>query len=279
MPDIVPLRPGLWLIETRLEDFDVRGVVLSGKRRAVVWDTLACPAHMEGVAELAGDLPLSVVYSHGDWDHVWGTDGLSRTWEEVVAHEGCGARFLGEIPRVLEEKRASVPGIYDGVKLVPPTRTFRTRLTLDLGDVTLDLHALPGHTSDTIVGHVPEWGLLLGGDAVEDPLPFLNPGARVMEWARGLEGWAGRLEESAPAHREEDRPDPRGGTGPGTRAGTSPPAALVVPSHGPVGGTGLLRANARYLRDLAAGKEPELTGSLTRFYRETHEANRILARG
>ena len=286
MSNLVPLRPGLWLVETRLEDFDVRGVVVCGRKQGVVWDTLARPADMKGVADLMGDLPFTVVYSHGDWDHVWGTVGLGGSWEAVLAHETCGPRFLEEIPLTLEEKRASAPGEYDGVTLVLPTRTFRNRLILDLGGVTLELHSLPGHTPDTIVGYLPEWGILLGGDAVEDPLPFLNPGCPVEGWSRALEEWAEALEARPHArHRRaltlED--EGRAGVVAGSLAGTPGrgplPSPLVIPSHGPIAGTGLLRANARYLRDLAEGKEPELPGKLTAFYRETHAANRVLARG
>lgn len=281
-------------METRLEDFDVRGAVVRGRSRVVIWDTLARPGDMGGVAGTTGDLPVSVVYSHGDWDHVWGTGGLGRGWEEVVAHEKCGSRFEEEIPGTLAERRASAPGEYDGVTLVPPTRTFRERLDLDLGGVTLELHSLPGHTPDTIVGVLPEWGILLGGDAVEDPLPYLNAGVFLEEWAEGLEGWAGRLDQWGRTANGVD-PVPERATGvdpvrgalkgmvsghppaPESALAQSPPSPLVIPAHGSIGGTGLLLANARYLRDLAAGREPELPTGLTPFYRDTHAANRGLA--
>jgi glyoxylase-like metal-dependent hydrolase (beta-lactamase superfamily II) len=291
---LVPLRPGLWLVETLVEDFEVRSAVVRGRNRVVIWDTLARPADMGGVAGTAGDLPVSVVYSHGDWDHVWGTGGIGRRWEEVVAHEECGSRFVEEIPGTLAERRASAPEEYDGVTLVPPTRTFRERLDLDLGGVTLELHSLPGHTPDTIVGHLPEWGILLGGDAVEEPLPFLNAGVFLEEWADGLEGWAGTLDQWGRTAKGVDPPrgaakgvDPVPGAPCGIGSG-HPPAPesalaqsshspLVIPAHGSIGGTGLLLANARYLRDLAAGREPELPKDLTPFYRDTHAANRGLA--
>jgi hypothetical protein len=230
---------------------------------------------------VTGDLPVSVVYSHGDWDHVWGTGGIGRRWEEVVAHEECGSRFVEEIPGTLAERRASAPGEYDGVTLVPPTHTFREQLDLDLGGVTLELHSLPGHTPDTIVGVLPEWGILLGGDAVEDPLPYLNAGVFLEEWAEGLEGWARTLDQWGRAANGIDPvPGAANGIGSGhppapeSSLAQPPPSPLVIPAHGSIGGTGLLLANARYLRDLAAGREPELPTGLTPFYRDTHAANR-----
>lgn len=244
MSDITRLRPGLWIVEAALEDFDVRAVVLAGSRRAIVWDTLARPSDMEGVAELVPDLPLTVVYSHGDWDHVWGTGGLARRPDEVVAHEGCKPRFRTELPATLLERREQAPGSYDGVTLTPPDRVFRERLRLELGGLALELHSLPGHTPDSIVGFVPGWGLFLAGDAVETPVPFLTRDSGPMAWAEALERWASRLENS-----------------------------LVVPSHGPLGGAELLRDNASYLTALAEGRVPSLPMGMTPFYRETHAAN------
>jgi glyoxylase-like metal-dependent hydrolase (beta-lactamase superfamily II) len=269
-PDIVALRPGLWLVETRAEAFDVRAAVVAGAARSVVWDTLSRPSDMEGVAELTGDLPFWVAYSHGDWDHVWGTGGLPRDWEGIVAHEACGSRFRDDIPGTLAEKAASEPDLYGSVTLLPPTRTFRRRTTLELGGITLELHSLPGHTPDTIVGYIPQWNILLGGDAVEHPLPFLNSGSGIEGWVRGLERWAARLEAAGKGAAE-------GNLG-GKEPGLVPPLPVVIPSHGPVGGPHLLRTNARYLRELAAGREPELPPGLTPFYRETHAANLVLAR-
>lgn len=253
-----------------MEDFHVRGAVVAGSRRAVVWDTLARPAHMGGVAELARDLPLTVVYTHGDWDHVWGTAGLTRPWAEILAHEACGARFAGELQATLAERRVSSPGEYDDVVLIPPTRTFRGAVTLDLGGITLELHPLPGHTPDTVVGFVPEWGVLLAGDAVETPLPFLNPGSPAESWMASLEAWAQKLDGWA-RDLERRTLGPEGHPGAGGRH------PLVIPSHGPVGGTELLRQNARYLRKLLSGEEPELSPDLSPFYLQTHEANRTLA--
>ena len=253
MPELLPLLPGLWSVETHLADFDVRGAVVAGAKRAVIWDTLARPGDMDGVAELVPDLPLTVVYSHGDWDHVWGTAGIGRPWDEVVAHEECGRRFQGgELAAELARMKADFPGLYHQVVLVPPTRTVTGSppAALDLGGIHLELHSLPGHTADTVVGFIPQRGVLLAGDAVETPLPFLNPGCPVETWAQGLERWAARGD-----------------------------VELVIPAHGRVGGPELLGQNARYLRALAAGEEPALEAeAMTPFYRDTHAANLEVAR-
>ncbi|NJD20030.1 MAG: MBL fold metallo-hydrolase [Gemmatimonadetes bacterium] len=201
LPAVRTLRPGLHLLETEVEDFDVRAAVLVGTERAVVWDTLAHPLQMQGVLGMvaaSAPLPVVVVYSHADWDHAWGTCALGDV-EDVVAHAWAERRFRSDVPEELDARRAREPGAWDGVRLVPPTVLFERTHTLDLGDVTLELHALPGHTPDSIVGLVPEWGVLLAGDTVETPLPVVNDGSAVMRWADRAVGVIRLLPRDPPA--------------------------------------------------------------------------------
>lgn len=254
-PSIRTLRPGLWVVETAVEDFQVRGAVVGGSRRAVVFDTLARPRDMEGVDALVSGLPVTVVYSHGDWDHVWGTEGLRAGWDEILAQERCLPRFESELPGTLAEKRAQAPGEFEGVRLMPPTRTFQERQTLDLGDITMEITAAPGHTPDSAVAFIPEWNVLMAGDSIETPLPFLNPDSPLDRWVRGLEAWLAQLGNAPEA--------------------SSPP--LVIPSHGTVGGPDLIRSNVSYLKALIKGEDPEVSRSLSPFYRETHRSNLRIA--
>lgn len=243
LPAVRTLRPGLHLLETELEDFDVRAAVVAGAERAVVFDTLAHPHQMAKVGDLLGGRPLTVVYSHADWDHAWGTCGLPG-WEAVVAHEAAGARFGADVPEELARRLAPDPEAWRDVVLVPPTVTFSGRFELELGGATLELHALPGHTPDCLVGWIPEWGVLLAGDTVETPLPVVNDGAAVEGWIDALAPWL-----------VDERVE------------------RVVPSHGRLGGRGLLADTMRYLQGLARGEAPADPGAAMPFYRETHLQN------
>lgn len=240
-----------------------------------MWDTLGRPEDMAGVRNLIGDLPTTVVYSHGDWDHVWGTSGLGVALEAILAHKTCHRRFDREIPEALSERRHTVPGQYDQVVLVPPTDTVQDGQRLELGGLAMEIRAFPGHTSDSIVGFCPEAGILLAGDAVENPLPFLNPGSRLDVWSEHLEVWRERLEvwrpESTPftgSSSDREAQILRAGAGSGPDANP-----LVVPAHGPIGGPELLQENARYLQALQAGKDPKLPEDLSPFYQDTHANN------
>ena len=242
----------------------MRSAVLVGAERAVVWDTLAHPAHMAPVMDLVGERPVTVVYSHADWDHTWGTcaledasagrrpgvsegvephRGVRVRLESVVAHEAAAVRFGTDVPAELEARLRADPEAWAAVRLVPPTVTFTDALTLDLGGATLRLHALPGHTPDCIVGFVPEWGVLLAGDTVETPLPVVNDGKAVGEWVVGLGRWRDDAEVTS-----------------------------VIPAHGRVGGRELIGEAAAYLRSLLSGAVPDV-GAVPPFYRQTHDAN------
>ncbi len=240
--------PGLYLLWRTTDTFDVCSAVISGQERAVVWDTLLHPDDMREVPALTAGKPLSVVYSHADWDHVWGTDGLEP--EEVIGHESCLERFNdpADVARTLRAKQAD-DSRYEAVRLVPPTHTFETSLSLRLGGLTLELHALPGHTRDCVVAFIPERGVLLGGDACEHPFPMVYEDSPLGAWLGELERWHG---------------DAR--------------VKTVIPSHGPVSGKELLAKNIAYLRALYEGRVPDVPRELAPFDAETHLANLRRAR-
>lgn len=248
MTELREFRPGLWLTELQLEEFAVRGAVLLGNQRAAVWDTLSHPRDMQPVAQLLARRDFVLIYSHADWDHVWGTAGLLFSDKMIWAHAHCLARFLNEVPVELHEKQTAEPGKWDEVVLAPPTHVFEAAQPFDLGGVTLTLHHLPGHTRDSIVGFVPEWGVLLAGDSVETPFPLLNAASPLDLWSAALQRWAA---------------DER--------------VQHVIPAHGEIGGRELLRQNLAYLRGLREGAAVVPPAGLDPFYQAAHRENLRLA--
>ncbi len=49
MPKITELRSGLWAIEANLPDFRVRGALVVGSDRAILFDSLSHPNDIAGV--------------------------------------------------------------------------------------------------------------------------------------------------------------------------------------------------------------------------------------
>jgi glyoxylase-like metal-dependent hydrolase (beta-lactamase superfamily II) len=238
------LQQDIWLTRVVLDEYDVRGALLLGDRQAIVWDTLSRPRDMRAYVPFLAGRELVIVYSHADWDHIWGTAGLAYGTARVVAHRSTRERFETDVPGVLAGKRAAEPDRWHDVVLVPPTEVFDDGLSIPLGGMTLQLHHLPGHTADCIVGFVPERGVLLAGDTVETPFPVVPAGSALGDWIGRLRDWA-------------DQPQLR----------------TVVPAHGPVGGRELLLQNIAYLEAIANGAPLEPRGPLTDFYRATHQQN------
>jgi len=247
--DIHALETNIWFTDVVLGEYDVRGVLLLGEQRAIVWDTLSHPRDMPGYQPLIGDRELVIVYSHADWDHVWGTAGLPYQNAAILGHRSCRTRFAEDVPATLEEKRSAEPGVWDDVRLVAPKQVFDNSESLDLGSMTLMLHHLPGHTQDSIVGFVPERGLLLMGDAAETPFPVVPEGSPLPRWIAELQHW---------------EHDPR--------------VRTVIPAHGAIGGREILQRNIAYLQGLLDEQPIDVSEPLTAFYRDTHRAN-LRARG
>lgn len=243
MTDVTQLRDNLWLTYVDLGDEDVKGAVILGSRRAVVWDTLSHPQDMEAVQPLIADRPFHVVYTHADYDHCWGTNGLPDVPGEIIAHKSCAQRFRTDVPKTLKAKQNKAQH-WHAVELMPPTLTFEKYISLDLGDITLELHHLSGHTPDCIVGFIPQWGVLLAGDTVETPLPLINEDSPVNTWLDHLRQWA-----------DDER------------------VQTVVLAHGDVGNRDTIQHNIDYLSRLAARQPVEVPDDLPPFYQRAHQRN------
>jgi glyoxylase-like metal-dependent hydrolase (beta-lactamase superfamily II) len=229
-------------------DVDVRASVLLGDRWTIVFDTLYSPRDLPQLCDLAErrGRPVVVVNSHADDDHAWGNSAFPLA--VVVGHHECRERFLDvdDLQAQLDRRRAADPEEFGPVVLRPPDVTFDETMTIHAGGFTVVLVHLPGHKRDCIVAHVPELGLFLGGDTIEDPFPLLVDGPRL-RWASNLRSWAARKD-----------------------------VKTVVPSHGPITDTTLLLRNAAYLESLldpdpASRLEPP-AGS-PEFYIGAHDRN------
>ena len=244
MTGLREFNPHIWLNEIELEEFAVRSALIAGDERVVVWDTLSHPRDMQAFLPLIQNRELCIVYSHADWDHIWGTAGLPYPGRLIVGHSAGEKRFASDVPKTLQERLdGGLPGGYE-IKLVKPNLTFQSEISIDLGSIRLNLHTLTGHTSDCIVAFIPKLGILLGGDTFETPFPVINEDSPLETWIAGLQRWAD---------------DPR--------------VQTVIPAHGAIGGREIIRDNIRYLRNIREGVDIELPDGLTDFYRQTHQEN------
>jgi len=243
----IKLMDSVSLIEQTFDDVKVRGVIISGSTRTLIFDTLIFPEEAKNFIDPSSQQELVVVYSHADWDHIWGTCGLPRPYE-LIAHEYCAKRLAdkNDVEKTLVEYGARFGAEFPSIEIIPPQRTFHKELSLDLGGLTVELRHCPGHTKDSILAIIPELSLLLGADCIELPIPLLN------ETSEDLFKWISILSEL--------EADPR--------------IETCIPSHGDIGGKEILTKNISYLKSLLSD-ETEPPKDLDAFYKEGHRENRL----
>lgn len=162
-----------------------------------------------------------LINTHEHADHTTG-NGVYRDCE-IVAHERCAEGMQsrrGDGQRVIEWFETNIPELekelarmekgteaYDktgedlilkklklktwksGVPLTFPTRTFSDSLTLDMGNMTVELYYAGGtHTASDIFVFVPEEGLLFTGDMMADEWFTDTPGClQAFSMRQGIE--------------------------------------------------------------------------------------------
>lgn len=152
--------------------------IIVSRRYVVVIDTMINPATGEALLDLAsahldGRRSLLVVNTHADYDHVWGNQVFADRGVPIIGRRISVPIFTraGSIS-FLEKMQEEEPIIFEHVKPTPPDVLFDETLTIDGGDLTLELFATPGHTDDHSSIYIPEIRTLLAGDAAEFPFPM-----------------------------------------------------------------------------------------------------------
>jgi len=153
------------------------GVIVTSEG-AVVVDTLPFPQETRELLAFVQERGLPVPYvinTHSHADHANGSYLFERA--DLVTHQRCREILRRHGERVLEEAKAETPEVAE-VQLRLPSITFNKEVTLHLGDRTMQLIPLPGHTSDSIGVYVEEDKILFAGDAVM-PVPYVVGGDRA----------------------------------------------------------------------------------------------------
>lgn len=229
-----------------LDCLEVNVTAIASDSGIVVVDTHRSPGSMRQLREVIerefgrSDFAC-LIHTHGDPDHIAGSGAFPSV--PLVAHEDYAAYVAHAKAATLRSRRTSWirleeararygaldPGSEEAIALrrrivelellqpdprggpAPrmPEITFRDSLTLDLGDLTLDLRFVgEAHTDHDILVHVPEERLLLTGDLIcspRSPCFRVHAMADVPRLVEQLEGVLRRdpaLERIVPGHGE-----------------------------------------------------------------------------
>jgi glyoxylase-like metal-dependent hydrolase (beta-lactamase superfamily II) len=161
------------IVIVRAED-EVDAVFVRTERFNVLIDTLGtpelCKAALDLLAVQTNAHPLIVINSHMDWDHFWGNATVAGR-VPIVAHAAALDRLRAPSAREVLRDKASQESRFRNVDIIGPDITFAGSMTLNGGDLTLELIHTPGHTPDHVAVWIPELRTCLAVDAVEYPIP------------------------------------------------------------------------------------------------------------
>ncbi|MGR4842175.1 MBL fold metallo-hydrolase [Rhizobium sp. LARHSG275] len=254
---------------------EVDGVFIRTERFNVLIDTLGTPELCLTALGMLGEQinarPLIVINSHMDWDHFWGNAAIARR-APIIAHAAALDRLRDPSAREVLRDKARQESRFRDVDLIGPDITFSGSMTVNGGDLTLELIHTPGHTPDHVAVWIPELRISLAVDAVEYPIPEV--------WSKNA-GDLRLIRSSLERIRDLN-------------------ARLVIPAHGRTHSPSAVDDNLAYFQALAdrVGSlsesqlaEPQLGGSsglrledfvaipegmpsdVVAFYRNCHETN------
>ncbi|WFR96084.1 MBL fold metallo-hydrolase [Rhizobium tumorigenes] len=147
---------------------------------ALVYDTHMSLAHAAVIRdhlEALGARSIRVVLSHWHTDHIAGNAVFADC--EIVA-----LRLTADAMEANREKLES--GDPPIAPLVMPTRLFETKLELTVGRRRIELHHFDIHSADGNVLWLPDEGILLAGDTLEDTVTYISEPQNIATHIREL---------------------------------------------------------------------------------------------
>ena len=176
--------------------------LVEGSERAALIDTGYGVGDLRGYVEsLIGDKPLDVIVTHGHFDHAAGAAQFDHCYMSPLDNdlylEHCDLERRRQIiaKRDFDDFRDLEDSDYVGVDL-GVMRPMEEGDVFDLGDVTIEMIAVPGHTQGMMVPLVVEEGVAVFGDACGVGTLIMLPHSTTVERYREsllhLQGYEGR---------------------------------------------------------------------------------------
>ncbi len=168
--------------------------LILGREKALLWDTGMGIDHLRPLVEKLTDLPVVVLNSHDDFDHIGGNAEFDEVWcydaDNAVRHltDGPTAEEIDELQYEMQllstvmdiSPRITVP---DHIPGKAPTGTVKDGQLIDLGGRILEVLHTPGHDSSCIMLLDTENKLLFTGDMYyPGPLLVMNEDASFPDY-------------------------------------------------------------------------------------------------
>ena len=177
MKNVIRIREDTW----RVEDGCVRFFVFCGTERAALIDSGMNTPHAKRIAQKLTRLPLLLINTHADPDHISGNGSFDAFYMSPAEEENYRAR---------RGKGTLLP--------------VREGDVIDLGERPLRIIDVPGHTPGSIAILDEKNRILVSGDTVQDGNIFMFGAhrdlAKYIESLRHLACYDGQYDEIYPMH-------------------------------------------------------------------------------
>ena len=177
MANAIKINENTW----RIEDGGVRFFLFCGAKKAALIDTGMNAKNAKEIAEDLTDLPLILINTHGDPDHISGNGAFEKVYMSPEEEENYRAN---------NGKGMILPVVEGDV--------------IDLGDRPLRIIDIPGHTPGSIAILDEKNRVLIGGDTIQNGHIFMfgkyrNIGLYIMSLMH-LKEYEGTFDEVYPMH-------------------------------------------------------------------------------
>lgn len=143
--------------------------LVEGAQRAALIDTGSGAGSLRQYVETLTDKTVIVLLTHGHVDHAMGAPEFNMVYmnrkDDYIYDQHCGLevrkRFLSQSPTFAEVAEE------DYIPVTPPEAFFDMKEgdVFDLGDVSIEIYACPGHTRGSVCMLIKEERTLITGDA------------------------------------------------------------------------------------------------------------------
>ncbi|TFH30049.1 MAG: MBL fold metallo-hydrolase, partial [Promethearchaeota archaeon] len=112
---------------------------------------------------------MIIFITHGHWDHYWGNAVFPEAL--IIGQELCRTKIMADGQQNLEKYIDFAEGT---IQIVPPQITFLSKLSFP--EENLEFTHTPGHTKCCASCYDVLDDILIVGDNIEDPIPYLMEG-------------------------------------------------------------------------------------------------------
>jgi glyoxylase-like metal-dependent hydrolase (beta-lactamase superfamily II) len=189
-----------WVYVRRHESMDLNVSVVVGEGACLVVDTRATEKQGRDLAEAIRTVtphPWTVVNTHFHFDHTFG-NAMFRP-AEIWGHRRCAAQLTDDGERMrdaiaVRHRDYGLDELADDIeasRIDPPDQLVDDLATLTVGGRPVQLRFLGrGHTDNDLVLTVPDAGLVIAGDLVEEGAPPQFGSAYPLDWPATLDALA-----------------------------------------------------------------------------------------